>query len=152
MRGGRVEVAVTLDRPSQVAFQKQMSLIRKANQMAVARGLYKEAHIIIGEAKLTPKNVPYKHGPLQSSGTVANPVLRENGAVRQVLGFGGPAAPYAKRQHEDLTLRHHPPFGKGGRAKYLEIPAMERASYIGKTVADELVKGFREVGKARVKS
>lgn len=43
---------------------------------------------------------PWKEGILAGSHTV------QRGDREVVLGVGGPAAPYAKRQHEDATLHH----------------------------------------------
>lgn len=62
-----------------------------------------------------------------------------------VEGSVGYSLPYARRQHEDLSLRHSgPEHGKvdGGEAKYLERPFDEKkqlyASHIGKAVTDTL--------------
>ncbi len=59
--------------------------------------------------------VPVDEGPLRASGRVAGP---QRGEVE--LSFGGASAPYALRQHEDLTLNH-----TVGEARYL-VRGVER--------------------------
>lgn len=66
--------------------------------------------------------VPYRTGALQGSGTVFPP-RRDGRRFIIVLGYGGPAVPYALYVHENLTARHMP----GTGAKYLEIPVLELA-------------------------
>lgn len=74
------------------------------------KGLGEWAEYVLGEAV---NLVPIEEGTLQNSGTTA--VSGDTAAV----GFGlGAAAPYAARQHEDMTYRHD----AGRQAKYLEIP------------------------------
>jgi hypothetical protein len=83
--------------------------------------------------------VPRDEGILAGSGTVDGP--DQTGKVD--LSFGGAAAPYALRQHEDLTLRH-----TIGEARYL-IRGLERAVNAGKPIdilraqADEAMQRAR---------
>ena len=75
--------------------------------------------------------VPFDTGTLSRSQTTDVETIG-----RQIVGeiaYGGPAAPYALVQHEDLTLAH-PPKSKGGSPvapgqgrgpKYLEFPSRE---------------------------
>jgi hypothetical protein len=58
---------------------------------------------------LADENCPTDTGTMK--GTHA--VVREG--MRIEIGYGGPAAPYAERQHEDMTLSH-----PSGEAKWLE--------------------------------
>lgn len=60
--------------------------------------------------------VPVDTGALRGSGIVTGP----DGRGKVSLTFGGSAAPYALRQHEDMTLRHNL-----GEARYL-VRALER--------------------------
>jgi hypothetical protein len=69
-----------------------------------------------------------KGGHLMSTGTV------EDGADGQSFEIGY-NAPYAHRQHEDLTYRHTRP---GAKAKYLEDPAMRIAPGIAADIAEAL--------------
>jgi hypothetical protein len=59
---------------------------------------------------LADENCPTDSGTMK--GTHA--VIR-SGPKRIEMGYGGPAAPYTLRQHEDLTLDH-----PSGQAKWLE--------------------------------
>ncbi len=61
--------------------------------------------------------VPVDQSPLKTSGNVALPVTTPQGTFVEIF-FGGPAAPYALIQHENLVFRHTP----GQKAKYLEDP------------------------------
>ena len=58
---------------------------------------------------LADENCPVKDGTMRDSHTV-----ERNGAII-TMGYGGSAAPYAERQHEDLTLTH-----PVGQHKWLE--------------------------------
>lgn len=72
-----------------------------------------------------------KGGFLKSTGTVED--------APEINGFRvGYNAPYAHRQHEDLTYRHTRP---GAKAKYLEDPAYR----IAPTIAADIVEALREV-------
>lgn len=82
--------------------------------------LQREAEAIITAAK--QQYVPVETGALRASGFVAPPQVSGN-AVAVVMGFGGPAAPYALVVHEDLTKQH-----PVGSAKYLEIPFKARVA------------------------
>ncbi|HXH11157.1 MAG TPA: HK97 gp10 family phage protein [Alphaproteobacteria bacterium] len=82
-------------------------------QAVLPGALFQVGEQIMTEAKaLTPVDT----GALRASGTVLPPE-QDGTTVRVVLGFGGPAIPYALRQHEDVTLRH-----TVGQAKFLEQP------------------------------
>jgi hypothetical protein len=107
---------------------------------AIAKALYREGEIIMGESK-QPYNVPIDKGPLRGSGHVQLPVMLPSGRIRVKLGYGGAAVKYAKKQHEDLTLNHP----GGGRAKYLEIPAVQRASVMGGAVGRAVLGAIQRV-------
>lgn len=88
-----------------------------------AKGLAAAAENILAEAV---RIVPLEEGTLQNSG-----VTRIDGLTAAV-GFGaGAAAPYAVRQHEDLSLHHD----QGRTAKYLEKPFMAAKPTVAVTVA-----------------
>lgn len=84
--------------------------------------LYEEAEEIMAESK--EHYVPVDLGNLKNSGYVSPP---ENGASI-LLGF---AASYALEVHEDLQAHH-----KVGRAKYLEIPFLERVQKMPQRLAE----------------
>lgn len=90
---------------------KKIERALKTLDTGIASGLR-----VIGEEIMTDikansagHGVPQDEGILKGSGRVTGPT---NGEV--TLSFGGAAAPYALRQHEDLTLRH-----RIGEARYL---------------------------------
>jgi hypothetical protein len=97
---------------------------RKINAMArlVGDGLKAEGLRVIGESIMTDvkasregHGVPVDQGTLRGSGRVEGPA---GGVV--TLSFGGSAAPYALRQHEELSYRH-----TVGEARYL-VRGLER--------------------------
>lgn len=95
----------------------------------VARALFAEAQVEMTEAK---RRVPVDTGALRASGHVGNPqVVWRDITVR--LAFGGPAAPYAIKVHEDLSAYH-----KTGQAKFLESVILESAPYMAKRVAKRI--------------
>lgn len=93
-----------------VRFKGLAAAVRKIEVLARATG---DAHVsgmrVIGESIKTDvaasrpgAGVPRDQGPLAASLRVTGPDAR--GAVR--LTAGGAAAPYALRQHEELSYRH----------------------------------------------
>lgn len=81
-------------------------------QTGAARGLNEWGEHVLDEAV---RVVPIEEGTLQNSGTVSQSTDGKTVGV----GFGsGAAAPYAIKQHEDLSLHHD----QGRQAKYLEQP------------------------------
>lgn len=84
-----------------------------------------------GEKVLTEsqKEVPHASGTLQRSGMVTD-------APKEDAVYVSYNTPYAKRQHEDKTLRHPDPINPistpGRKAKYLEDPHNRLKPTIGK--------------------
>lgn len=75
--------------------------------------------------------VPVDLGALRASGFVRSDHRYKEYTVK--LGFGGPSAPYALIQHENMTYNH-----TTGGPKYLERPVMERAGSISRDVAGKV--------------
>ena len=98
----------------------------------VSAALFAEAEEIMGEAKLL---TPVETGALRSSGHVQLPE-RNGTSISVEFGFGGPAIPYALRQHEDMTL-HHPV----GQAKFLEIPLVDHERNFGERLVHRMRGG-----------
>ncbi len=73
------------------------------------------------------ENCPVDKGDLRDSHAV-----ERNGMVI-TMGYGGPAAPYAERQHEDMTLSH-----TVGEAKWLENAFNEKLPELQKILDDRL--------------
>lgn len=86
--------------------------------LLAATALYQEGLKMMA---VSQRQVPVRWGILRSTGHVYPPTQRGR-AVEVVLAYGGPAAPYAWVQHENLDLRHDEPT----KAKYLEDPVMDR--------------------------
>ena len=123
-RGTRFELRGTK------AMQRKMKRITDTFSDAVKAELTIEAELIMTDAK--QNYVPVDLGPLRSSGHVLEPERRGKD-VSVDLVFGGPSAPYALRQHEDLSLQH-----PGGRsAKYLETPFNQAIPGMADRIAKE---------------
>lgn len=96
---------------------------------ALQGATFEKANEVMTDAK---EVTPADEGVLKSSGFAENPVVR-GPRVTVKIGFGGPAAPYAIRVHEDLVTfgltpgggtraRNNPHRTFVGHAKYLEMP------------------------------
>lgn len=111
---------------AEVTFEGQEEMNRKILDLAnkfplkVAKALFFEAELIMTTAKGI---VPFDLGALKTSGHVDPPSVKPGDEIKVVLGFGGPAAPYALDQHENLTYEH----SAGGQPKYLQRPMEEAA-------------------------
>lgn len=78
--------------------------------------------------------VPIEEGTLQNSARTA----AADDGLTVGIGYGsGAAAPYAARQHEDLSLHHD----EGRQAKYLEQPLVASGDAGLRIVADS-IKGM----------
>ena len=87
-----------------------------------------EMEIELTEAKA---RTPVDTGALRASGHVDGP----DGGGRIRVVFGGPAAPYAVKVHEDLSAYH-----AVGQAKFLESVLLESAPYLAQRIADRMKK------------
>lgn len=121
-----MEKAITIEVDRDMGRHNPLARPEQLRSMARIK-LFLWANRIMTESKL--KYVPVDTGMLRSTGHVNLPVTKGT-SVEVTEGFGGPAAPYAYRQHECLTYRH-----KVGMAKYLEKPTLLFASAIGADIA-----------------
>lgn len=94
-----------------------------------AAALYQVGEEIMTLAK--EKYVPVDLGALRASGYVKR--YKDGSDFIVELGFGGPSAPYALIQHENMEFNH-----TTGGPKYLERPVMERAASIPRDVASKV--------------
>lgn len=92
--------------------------VKKAAHQAGMKALYKGAEAILAEAI---DEVPLESGTLERSGAIT-----ESGNS-VYISFN---TPYARKQHEDLTLRHV----EGRKAKYLEDPFKRNVQKVIKLV------------------
>ena len=98
-------------------------------RMAANVEIHKIASAILSESKAL---VPFQDGILRGSAHLKAGGAASKVVMSQTVEYGGPAAPYALIQHEDLDY-FHPAKARGGTstgipgqsraAKYLEIPA-----------------------------
>jgi hypothetical protein len=111
-------------------------------RIAVNKEIHKVANEILVKSKIL---VPLHDTYLRGSG-----ILKQGGAgsatvMSQTVEFGGPAAPYALVQHENVKF-FHPAKDRGGvgpgtqgvsrSAKYLEMPAKEaQATLVPRMIA-----------------
>lgn len=101
--------------------KKQAAAVDKATDSAT--------YILASEIMTKAKTIaPMDTGTLAASGYVTLP---ERGVCE--LGFGGPAEPYAMRQHEETGWHHAEP---GRQAKYLEQPFNELAPQLSERIAN----------------
>ncbi len=87
---------------------------------AMSAALYQEGHAILNESQ---QEVPVDLGTLRGSGHVTAPAA-QGADIMVEIGYGGAASDYAVVQHEHLEFNHP----HGGKAKYLEDPALRAAS------------------------
>ena len=85
---------------------------------ATARAVFATAQAIAHRAD---DLVPVDTGVLRSSQDVTRTKSFTQKDIRSVISYGGPSAPYAIVQHENLEYEHP----KGGQAKFLEQPFLE---------------------------
>jgi hypothetical protein len=113
--------------------------------MAIDRGLFKWGERTMGRIKGSP-DVPVMDGQLRSTGVVL-PVERNGTLHTLTLGFGGPAAPYAVKTHENPRAgktggispqgRRYKKWAKVGAYKFLEGPMAQDGPKIPDSIAAE---------------
>ena len=97
---------------------------------AMGQVLNEEAQLIFRDSQ---RLVPVETGVLRASGQIVAP--RKKGSKWEVvIGYGGAASSYALEQHENLAYRHK----EGKTAKYLEIPARQRANNAAQSIKNRL--------------
>lgn len=110
---------------------------------AMEDALREESMIAFAESQ---REVPHADGALMNSGLLTPPETIGNGKIEVVMSYGGAAAKYAARQHEDLSLNHPDPTNPhsrpGGKSKYLEDPARRVKDRISGTVRRNLKKAL----------
>lgn len=112
----------------------------------IARGLTKWGEETMGEIKGNP-DVPVMDGQLRASGVVL-PVERGESTTTLTIGFGGPAAPYAIRIHENPRAgktggvspsgKPYRKWAKVGAYKFLEGPMARRGPKVPDAIASEM--------------
>lgn len=106
-----------------IAFPKLSETVAKMARLTglgsqqMAAEAFAQAEQVMTRAK---ELCPVDTGALRSTGHV-DPPERKGQDFEIVLGFGGPAVPYAEEVHENLEARHN----EGQQAKFLETPLNE---------------------------
>jgi len=95
-------------------------------ESAMPQVLMEEAQLIFRESQ---RIVPVKTGVLRASGQIVPP-RKKGDKYEVVIGYGGAASAYALKQHENLQYAHK----EGKTAKYLEIPAQQRAAKMAQAI------------------
>jgi hypothetical protein len=110
------------------AKQMQQRLEREKNTFLdrSAVGLHLFAEEVMGDSK--DNYVPVDEGILKGTGVVS-PIQRSGRSLRVTLAYGGPAAPYALKQHETEEFNH-----TVGEWKYLETPLMNAVGRMMPTI------------------
>ena len=129
-------------------FGDESNRVRRAVERGVKLGV---GQILLEIGARADELVPFDTGALSRSQTTSVETVGKN--IVGEIGYGGPAAPYALVQHEDLTLSH-PPKSKGGGPvapgqgrgpKYLEYPSKQIGKRAEKIIAKSVAetKGIR---------
>ena len=107
-------------------------LIRSGSQAPtrLAAALYDEANEIFSQSQ---DEVPVDTGVLRSSGRVHAPAISSREILVEI-SYGGAAAPYALRQHENESYNHAP----GRKSKYLSDPVEDRLPDLGNNIVDRI--------------
>lgn len=96
----------------------------------IGASIYRQAEKIMTKSKRD--FVPVDTGALRSTGMVEGPETKGKN-IKVTLSYGGPAAPYATDQHEELSYVH-----TVGGPKYLERPLNEAVPKIAAEIAKDL--------------
>lgn len=119
----------------EAAVRKKLKKLERTIPQEVGAALYQEALIITADSM---RHTPVEFGTLRDSHETSAP--RWKGKTLQVdIQVGGPAAPYAVIVHEDTSVRHAPPWGQGGNAKFLENAVLGAAP----TLRDKIAKRIK---------
>lgn len=125
---------------------QRLRMLGDQAMIAIEGGLFEAAAGMEGTAK---ELAPVKTGALRASGfavttsqvdgtplETAKPLLAvPETEVAAVVGFGGPAAPYALIQHERTDFHH-----ATGQAKYLETAVQQQAGRVEPIIAARLLR------------
>ena len=116
-------------------------------RIAVNQEIHKIATEILNESRAL---VPHDKGILSGSATLRAGGAGSRTVMSQTIEYGGPAAPYALTQHENLYY-FHPARARGGSspgtpgetrgAKYLEWPVKRKR----KTLVPRLIAAIKRV-------
>lgn len=146
-------MSLTFDGMEQL--QRNLALLGARAPEAIEAGVFETAEMIAGTAK---ERCPVETGTLRASGyaktehflapgvgSEPDAALLDSGAgvVTAVIGFGGPAIPYALVQHERTDFHH-----RVGQAKYLETALYDESPHLLERIAIRAERLAEQVGGA----
>jgi hypothetical protein len=114
----------------------QKEMLAKLKMVASDKGMRKQARKALKEVSVPmleemKSRTPVKTGRLKRSERTWVMVSQKKEDMRISFLAGGPGIPYARREHEDTTLKHE----KGGQAKFIESVMLERAGTLAHDIA-----------------
>lgn len=134
--------------------QRNLAMLGERAAEAIEDGVFEDAELIAGKAK---ELCPVDFGTLRASGYAitehfvapgkgAEPSqelldAENENVVTAVIGFGGPAIPYALVQHERTDFHH-----KVGQAKYLETALYSESPHLLERIAIRAERLAEQVG------
>ena len=118
--------------------QKKLKEIGLNGRKVAAQAMYSAANHIGNESQTL---VPVDTGVLRGSMDITRQKSFTQATTSAIISYGGPAAPYALIQHENMEFEHP----TGGQAKYLEKPFLEYTRNWPKSFIDqmEVEAGFK---------
>lgn len=116
----------------------QLGDLRDAAVRGVSRGLHEWALDTEGDCK---GECPHKTGHLRRNIRAIPPEETSDGAI--VSGVEDPVS-YAIFVHENLEARHDPPYGQGGKAKFIEDPIRRNAPELASRIGARISEAFKE--------
>lgn len=106
---------------------------------AVSLALTKVATRVFNESQM---QVPFRRGTLSTTGFVSPVAMLGNGQMAITISYGGASAPYAVKQHENLSYRHAP----GRKALYLSDPFLEAQPNLERWLLSSIGQSLASVG------
>lgn len=123
---GPIKIKIKGDKEMLAALNK----IAREFPKKVAASVHKQSEKIMIKSKRD--FVPVDIGTLKGTGMVEEPKI-SGGKISVTLAYGGPAAPYADEQHENMEYAH-----THGGSKYLERPLKEAVPKLANEIAKDL--------------
>ena len=131
-------VSFKIDQKSLVDLQNKLKKAGLNGKQVAGQAMYTLATHIGNESQAL---VPVDTGVLRGSMDITRQKSFTQKTTRAEISYGGPAAPYALIQHEDMEFNHP----TGGEAKYLEKPFLKYTKNFPKSFVEtmEAEAGFR---------
>lgn len=148
------EAVITMELDGLQDMLKKYSKLGPALVEIVSQRLYRGAEGVMTRSKRD--FVPVVSGTLRASGRVERPKVVQGLICEQVIGFGGAAAKYAYRVHENPRSgktkgkapdgRRYKRYSRVGQWKYLETPAVQATPGMVQDVGKGLEAAWKKAG------